>query len=192
MSVGKLLLHPRSISTAPPSRAALVAAMQHLGLFGRPLTAESSSPRFLAGERFLQLITFLGCSPHIDLDPPQDGKSEFCYLELLGPWRYPRFLQGPNTRPPGCPACRRKHAEWRSLVGPKFMQEGVPEWTCPACGHRAAASDWNWRQQAGIGRVFVQINSIFPSEAVPTNELMSRLEQLSGGTWQYFYLRDWL
>lgn len=64
------------------------------------------------------------------------------------------------------------------------------EWICAACGNRAVPSRWNWRQQAGFGLVFIQVNSIFPSEAIPTEELMSSLEKLSGGPWQYFYIQD--
>lgn len=190
MSTGKLLLHPQSVSTASPARPALVVAMQQLGLFGRPLEGETGNPRFLAGERFLQLITFLGCSPHINLDPPEDGKSEFCYLELLGPWKHPRFLQGRNTRPPGCPICKRKNVEWRSLMEPQGPEAGMREWTCAACGNRTLPSHWNWRQQAGFGLIFIQAHGIFPNEAVPTNELMSTLDKLSADPWQYFYIQD--
>jgi hypothetical protein len=190
MSVGKLLLHPRAVEMAPPPQAKLIAAMQSLGLFGDTLERDGGRPSFLAGRRFLQLITFLGCSPHINLEPPDDGKGEFCHLELLGPWQHPRFIQGRNTRPPGCPVCKRKKPEWRSLMEQQRIEGRMTSWTCDACGTQTPPSRWNWRQQAGFGRLLIQVSSIFPSEAVPTEELMSSLAALSGSPWQYFYIQD--
>lgn len=190
MSTGKLLLHPQSVTMVPPSQWALTAEMQRLGLFGDVLGGERMPPRFLAGERFLQLISFLGCSPHINLEPPADGGSEFCYLEVLGPWEQARFLQGRNTRPPACPVCKRTNPAWRDRMECQEIQASATEWTCNACGNRSFPSQWNWRQQAGFGRLFIQINSIFPSEAVPTDELLGSLERLSSNPWRYFYIQD--
>jgi hypothetical protein len=189
MSVGKLLLRPESVEPPPPSRGRLIAAMQGLGLIGSPVDKHRRPRRFLAGQRFLQLISFLGCSPNVRLQPPTDRSEDFCYIEVLGPWEQARFMHGRNTRPPGCPVCGHRNADWQASMQREGAEASRVEWTCGACGARTPPSQWNWRQQAGFGRLFIQINSIFPSEAVPTPELLESLERLSATPWRYFYIQ---
>ena len=65
-------------------------------------------------------------------------------------------------------------------------REGFP-WTCSSCGANAEASELNWRQGAGFGRFFMEIQNVFPGEAVPGDELLRALEASTGTPWTYFY-----
>ncbi len=59
---------------------------------------------------------------------------------------------------------------------------------CPSCGTTHRAWDWDWRSHGGWGRLFVELNDIFPGEAVPTPALMRVLREASELSWRYFYL----
>ena len=47
----------------------------------------------------------------------------------------------------------------------------------------------NWRKSAGFARQFIEIFNVYPNEAVPADALLSALQQASGVTWKYFYVR---
>jgi hypothetical protein len=181
MSIGILTLTPKDPATEPPARERLVQALEEVGLLGAPLAGQTDT--YLVGERFLQLISFMGCSPHVRLEPPEDGSDNFCHLSLLGPYRPPRLLSGSNTRPPRCPECGTAIKAWRDYRDKATI-------TCDQCGTSSPMDRLEWRNKAGYGQLFVQIHNIFPGEAVPVDELMKRLEESGGGKWSYFYLQN--
>ena len=187
MSTGKLLFRS-PLSSPPPTLAAITERLRQIGLLGQPFREEEQS--FLTGERFAQLVTFLGCSPYLRLEPPDDGSDNFCHLRFLGPFEQARFLYGSNTRPPKCPDCRRGIDGWRSLVGQWQVQPETQTLICPHCGQGSSPLQLEWRRSAGFGRFFVQITEIFPGEAVPGTELMDCL-RADGKDWDYFYLQQW-
>jgi hypothetical protein len=49
------------------------------GLTGEPL--DDTGHNFQAGPRFMQMLSFVGCSPNINIRP---GAEPFCYIQLLG------------------------------------------------------------------------------------------------------------
>ncbi len=180
MSNGVLILAPGDPASRLPTREQLVHALGDIGLLGAPLAGQDDT--YLAGERFLQLITFMGCSPHVRLEPPVDGADAFCHLALLGPYDRPRLLHGRNTRPPRCPRCKTAITNWREFVDADTI-------TCSHCGATCSMAQLEWRRNAGYGRLFIEIRNIFPGEAVPVDELMNRLRETGGGEWGYFYLQ---
>jgi hypothetical protein len=146
--------------------------------------------RFCAGPRFLQLISFLGCSPQIRLTPDNGG--DFCHIQLLSPLPHPRLMVGSNTRPPRCPRCRAPMDDWQARLE-TIGAHLPPEITCPGCRQPVTPHHLLWRQQAGLGQRFILVHGIFPGEAVPVDELMHCLTQ-TGGIWDYCYLQTprWL
>jgi hypothetical protein len=62
--------------------------------------------------------------------------------------------------------------------------------SCPGCGTRQSAEHWDWRRQAGVGRLFLCIEEVFPNEARPLPELLDALGGLGIGPWRFFYVQD--
>lgn len=187
MTNGKLVLqapHDR----IPVNQQALVTHLAGFGLIG---SSYGETPGvYLVGPKFLQLITFLGCSPHLQLEPRHESNEEFSHIRLLGPFEKPRLLCAGNTRPPRCPGCGKGLTQWRELAA--AWMEGMYdlEITCRDCGQRSSPLLLNWRRKAGFGRYFIEIFGIFPEEALPLPELMECLRR-DGPEWSYFYLNDW-
>ncbi len=186
MKNGRLILHPARPGAIPGSVSGLIKELQDIGLLASPL-APAPDNRFLAGGRFLQLITFLGCSPRIPLEPPADGSRDFCHVSLSGPSDDTRFVAGNMTAPPRCPGCGSKIPGWREMIETWRRDREGFQWLCPSCGAGSEAARLNWRQGAGFGRFFVEIHNVFPGEAVPGDELLRTLEASTGTPWVYFY-----
>ncbi|MCP4992973.1 MAG: hypothetical protein GY934_04180 [Gammaproteobacteria bacterium] len=187
MSPGSLFLTPAP-SSKRPTLIQLQEKLHTLGLLTEQLP--QSRNRFLAGDNFLKLICFLGCSPHIELSPPEGAGDNFCHIQLHGPFDRPRLITGENTRPPRCIYCKKGgKKDWRLQIGnwEKAPMEEI--YQCHHCGKSSTPDSLDWRCYGGFGRLFVEIHSIFPGEAVPSPELLSGLGQ-RGEPWKYFYLQQ--
>lgn len=165
----------------------LLNHLRQVGLLGPPLEGLGNNA-FQIGEAFLQLVTFMGCSPHIEVAPPPQG-GPFCYLRIDGPWPKPLLRHGHNTQAPRCVHCRARIIDWQRML-PEWLAE--PEHSsiiCPRCSNRQSPLDLGWRRQAGFGWLFIVIEDIFPGEAIPVPALLSGLAQVTNNPWQYFYVR---
>ena len=183
MSSGSLFLHPVDAETACP-RDRLAETLAGAGMLGAPYDGRENA--FLVGERFLQLVTFMGCSPHIELDPPGGNSDDFCHV-LIHTYAVPRLMVGSNTRAPRCPVCGKPGAVAAAALARRDPALPVP---CDHCGTRNPVASLKWRRDAGFGRLFVEVRSVFPGEAVPVEGLFRTLAETTGGPWNYFYLTD--
>ncbi len=181
---GRLLLRTQDPFLLP-EQALLTARLSEAGLLGTPL--EGGNHAFAVGERFLQLVTFAGCSVRIELSPV--GDAPFCHIRFTGPFQWPVFLSGRNTRPPRCRNCRSPLRNWKETA-PAWDKAAPTSVTCPSCGEASPPWDYDWKEKAGFGRLFIQIEEIFPGEATPTPELMALLSGSSGCEWRHFYIQD--
>jgi len=188
LHTGRLVLTPEDAYTLPADIHAIETRLRAIGFIGERLPGERAD--FSLGENFMQLVTFMGCSPFIRLEPGSDGEP-FCHLIVDGPYQRPRLRQGRNTTPPRCTACRKRIADWQTVMA-RWEREGS-DWSpaCPHCGQRQDPARFDWRQSAGCGRLFLAVENIFPQEAVPTPVLLDQLSDASGNLpWRYFYLQD--
>lgn len=166
-------------------RSLLESCLVAGGFLGRPLTGRMGA--FLVGDRFLHLVTFAGCSVQVALSPTGDGP--FCHIRIRGPFERPLGIKGRNTRPPRCPFCRNPLQDWKQPL--EMWDSGEPaDIPCPACGQVNPLWAYDWKKKAGFGRLFVQVEEIFPGEAVPTPDLMRLLENSTRSEWRYFYIQD--
>ncbi|MCB1858008.1 MAG: hypothetical protein KDI63_07040 [Gammaproteobacteria bacterium] len=186
MKTGALLLHPIHPHDTP-SLEHLRKRLHRIGLIG--IAHGAQGWQYLAGDRFFQLINFLGCSPSLRLSPLADGDEEFCQIKVLGPFPEPRLLSAANTRPPGCPHCGKKLEGWNRLAE-TWRLGHTTKIACPSCTRSSPPELLRWRRKAGVARLFLAITPIFPEEALPSPELMTQLED-GGGGWAYFYLQGW-
>jgi hypothetical protein len=187
LDTGRLVLTPQDPYLLPDDPDTLVCGLQAIGFIGQAL---HPGPGYLLGERFMQLVSFLGCSPYIRLAPDESGEA-FCHLRLDGPYSHPKLLSGKNTQPPRCGACRKRLLNWRNSFETWQAQKQGWQAVCPHCGEHQDPAHYDFRQSAGCGRLFLLVENIFPQEAIPSPELLEALKKASSNQpWHHFYLQD--
>lgn len=182
MPAPKLVLYPQASAQAPEPEAVL-QALRELGLIGAVFDLDGQA-HYRTGPTFLEHLTFLGCAPAIELDPPTVGleaaarTGRFCHVHLQALTAEPqvrhRAGQGPR-----CRACRGDFT-------PEALAQPRNGFVCPGCGRTSTAAGLNWRQASGYSQLFLDIWGIHTGEAVPGEQLLARL----GGDWQFFYTED--
>jgi hypothetical protein len=197
MPAHKLLLYPDNPDFHPADPATLLARLQDIGLAGGSFRVQDQT-RYLAGEHFLQLVTFLGCSPAIEFDPPADPgavgaaaeRGDFCHISLTLAKEHPAFRGGGRVPPPRCPSCRKAVSDWQQVLDDWQRTPDRDAWTCAQCGHHGRIQTLDFRRHGGFARVFIDIWGIHPSEAVPVDALLTSLAECSGTGWRYMYVND--
>ena len=183
----QLVLCPSDPAWVPASRAALITLLQQLGVLGEPLVAVVPD-RFLIGDAFLQLFSFMGCAPSIEFTPKDPGKidwREFVFIHLSSTAAQPRWLADRDNAKPACPHCQRRTRDWM-----QHYHASDAVLTCPHCQRTDSVCRWRWFDAGGCARQFVSIVNVYPKESLPTDTLLSQLQEATGVTWQYFYMHD--
>jgi hypothetical protein len=179
-----LVLHPRDPAYAPANMENLASMLGDIGFIGEALDALAG--HYAAGQDFLRLITFLGCSPVVNLGRAERGPE--CRVRLPTPLAAPRFLYGANTKPPRCPACRGALGTDTAL-GSVWERDSGTTRVCPRCGAQTPVHLLDWRRTAAFVKTSIEITGIHESEAVPAEALLAALKSASGVDWDYCYLR---
>jgi len=177
---GSLFLFPEDPFLLPAAYARLPRLLQDLELAGPRLSQNS----FLAGKAFSAHITFAGCSPHLQLEPPGDGSKNFSHITLHGPFDQVRLFTTENRTRPRCPHCRERIAGWKEKL-PRWRENPSASWHCSGCGQTLTAAELDWRQYAAIGRLLLEIHHVFPGEATPGDPLMKAIENSTECSWRY-------
>ncbi|MDH5435353.1 MAG: hypothetical protein OEX83_01220 [Gammaproteobacteria bacterium] len=180
-----LVLHPLDCNEQPDA-AALITALLELKFIESSI--DETSQRYLVGDDFLQLIIFLGCSPSVELAPAQEGQL-FCHVRFLQPENRPRLITSNNTSHPRCPVCRTETGKTTETLE-QWQQDNRVLWICTDCDFSGKTEELNWRHSAGVASFFIEVNNIFPNEAVPSDQLMSVLQKTTNSEWRYFYFND--
>jgi hypothetical protein len=180
-----MILTPRDPLAAPEGAGELPALLSRLELIGSPLTG-APDPAYEAGERFLEWITFLGCSPMVELTGVLAEGGDFCHVRLPPISAGPRFLAGSDVAEPICRHCKHRCGDWRRWVE-SWLKDPRPG-ACPGCGIPQHPHELHWRKRAVFARTVVEIWGIYPSEAVPAQGLMDALARTTGGPWRHTYL----
>ncbi len=186
-----MVFYPQDLEYVPGALNELLSNLKTAGFIGDSFAVPSSNKKsepkgYLIGEDFLKLITFLGCSPHIEVTPSEsmtDG-GNFCYIEILQ-FQKPKYFKGLNHPKCSCPQCKSRVTK----VLPE-LEQWIPDsqWvSCPKCRQNTLTENLNWRHSAGFGQFFIVVHSIYPNEAVPTDKLMNLLRSVSHKDWDYFY-----
>ncbi len=162
----KLYLYPEKSDYQADSKE-LILLLKKLGLVGGFL----SQNRYAAGDSFLSLLTFMGCSPNIELEP-QDNKP-YCYIEINST-KKAQFISGRNTKYPPCPYCKEK----------------LNNKVCSNCNETLDVAKTNWRKSAFIASSWICIGNIYELEAIPSDQLLNALEVETGVKWRPVYIRQ--
>jgi hypothetical protein len=185
---GRLVLTPSRADLVPKSTGQIIDRLQDIGFIAERI--QRTSNQYLAGEAFLSLIDFLGCSPSIRLKPSLTGEP-YCHMVVLGPYEQPHFLHGRNTKPPHCEQCRKRMSHWEPLITAWRDNPNQYRIQCPHCAHRQSPMNCHWRHNAGFGRYLLLVENIFPHEAIPSPCLMKQLQAAcQNHPWNHFYIQD--
>lgn len=179
MNMGKLILASGPNELQLTESMELTCALREMGLTGQCL--DSGEGRFLTGNRFLQLISFVGCSTNVCLTPRASDDHAFCHLTVKGPFARPRLVRDGKSRPPLCPLCKESLHDLKGCTDGRMI-------ICGSCGRKSRPEDIAWGRGAGYGRIFIEINNVFPGEVRPVPELLMDLGRLTGTEWVYFFI----
>lgn len=183
----RLILHPADPNYAPPAESDLVHILREVGLIGTTW-GEPTEQRYLIGENFLQLVSFMGCAPAIELAPGNMDQS-FCHVGISPITLAPHFQSDIRDIMPRCPHCRQRIETWPAWIE-AWRRDQNFRGECPGCHAMLSPQELDWRHTAGFGRMFVSIYNIYPREALPTEALLNKLQQATGESWNYFYQRQ--
>ena len=179
MSTARLILLPAQPEHVPADIQSLCQALIDLQFIQ---AAPYRDKQYLPGDDFLNLLTFMGCSPNINLHP--DEGENFCFVAFSPGSDEIRCLGYTGTAFAKCPGCRARFK----------TEETMDDWyatdrtyTCQRCHTEARLSDMDWRKEAGYGRFSITVANIHPHEAVPADKLLDCLHSSSGFDWNYFY-----
>ena len=182
----KLVFVAKNPEYIPENISDIVHALQQVGFLGEKWQSPESvnGDRYLIGDSFLSLVTFMGCAPAIELEPSteQPDSTEFCHVEIEPVKTNVEFIRGSDHLISRCPHCRQRHANWASIPENLFYD-------CDKCKVETHLSEFDWKNGAGCGRFFISLHGIYPQEAIPTSHLLQILEKMSHTAWTYFYIQ---
>ena len=170
----------------------LVQGLTSLGFIGDKLFEQQPTNEFCAGDTFLSSITFMGCSPYIEFEPPENlspnDKADFCFIRFSTSDKQNVIYHTGQLRQlktiPRCQQCRKLISDW-TLHSQKLEQ--AEPFPCPHCKTILNVENIDWRKASGIGNVFIEVLNVYLQEAVPTDAFIQQLENITSSSWQYFY-----
>ncbi|CAA6806013.1 MAG: Unknown protein [uncultured Thiotrichaceae bacterium] len=174
-----LILHPANPETACTQKE-LITLLKEIQF----IDAEEILSRFQIGDKFLQQVTFLGCSPNIELSP--NGDQAYVYVEIPQTTSEISFHSGKNLKFPRCPHCKET---LKNIAADIAEANVINSLSCLACKETFNPLGFNWRKSAFFGKCQVIIGNIYDAEAVPNENLLSYLAKLTNDTWKYSYIR---
>lgn len=181
----QLVLCPADKDWTAASPASLITTLRRLGILG-PTITPAHPERFLIGEAFLQLFSFMGCAPSIEFEPVDAQHidwSAFVFIQLSPSLAAPRWWVDAQNARPACPQCRRRNLAWQQQAVADAMTL-----TCPHCQQTAHVCHWRWFDAGACARQFVSIVNVYPKESMPTDAVLSQLQAETAVAWQYFYV----
>jgi hypothetical protein len=182
----KLVFCSKDPGYVPADISYIVTALQQVGFIGEKWHSPQSvsGERYLIGDSFLSMVTFMGCAPAIELEPiaEQPDSIEFLHFEIEAVRPAVEFIRGSDHLISRCPHCRQRHAHWQII--PESLS-----YSCDKCNVDTHLSEYDWKNTAGCGRFFISLHGIYPQEAIPTTNILQELNKITGEEWDYFYIQ---
>lgn len=149
----------------------LEVLLKSIKLIGEKL----SESQYAVGDNFLSHLTFMGCSPSIELEPHPD--KPYCYIEIEN-YKNRQFVSGVNLKKARCTLCK---GEFKSVT---------EKATCSNCQEVLELEKINWRKSAFVAKTWIIIGNIYELEAIPNDGLLDTLEKETGVEWKPAYIRQ--
>lgn len=175
----RLIFHPVNIADTVSDTSGLIQALKNIGFIDQSLDTPNA---YLPGNDFLSLITFLGCSPHINLHP--DDGDNFCAISISTICTQATNLGYTSTAKAKCPHCGAAIKNWKNIEN---WQLADTLFECEKCGKEARMHELKWREKSGYGHSSIAVMNIHPHEAVPADKLLNTLADATGFKWIYCY-----
>lgn len=147
---------------------------------------------FCVGTEFLSSLTFMGCSPYIEFEPPADLQyndvADFCFIRLSSNQQADVAYHAGQFEilktAPRCKLCRKVISNWGDKAE---ALNHTWKLNCPHCETELLPATLDWRKASGSGSIFIEVMNIYLQEAVPTDGFMQQLESITASKWTYFY-----
>jgi len=163
----------------------LVSSLQEIGFISLKVnTKQENTNSFFAGDRFLDYIAYMGCSPTIQFDAGEND-SDFCYIKVHHYESAKLIHSQKQSRAPQCPSCNKPVKDWIKKNGNGSNSQ--TQILCDQCNKTSNIEEFNWRKMAGYAQLFIEITDIFPKEAIPQQLLLDKLADITDAEWVYFY-----
>ena len=161
---------------------ACLSSLQDTGFISHPVNEQAGT--FYTGERFLEYIAYMGCSPAVQFEASDDSDN-FCHIRLHQYDEPVLIVSRKQYRPPQCPRCNKPV---RSFDVDQQGKEATPERIyCESCHETSATAEFGWRKMGGCARIFIEVTDIFPKEAIPQQSFLDKLNSITQTEWKYFY-----
>lgn len=181
--MSSLFIHPVNPNYLPENDRLLFNTLHALELIGEPLDLPETDA-YQLGERLFQLISFMGCAPSFKFEPDGPEDEVFCHVRLHQTPQ-PQFYYLRAERPARCPACRKPGIQSAGFASLAYSEQ--QHWLCPACGVESPAGTLDWRREAGMACLLLEVREIYPHEGNPTDVLLNGLKSATGQEWSWFY-----
>ncbi|MDH5485437.1 MAG: hypothetical protein OEY43_09415 [Gammaproteobacteria bacterium] len=182
MPLPRLVLYPGCNSDTKIDVERIKKSLLDIGLIESHI---NEGMAYLPGKNFLQLLTFLGCSPNINLHP--DEGENYCHIYFGELSKDPLCLGHTSSAKPKCPQCKTVIQDWKKN---SLWQDGTSLIQCEKCGAENTLNKLKWRREAGYGIFSIMIYNIHPHEAVPAEQLLLQLEKVTAASWDYCYANN--
>jgi hypothetical protein len=163
--------------------ADLPEQLRQLGLLSVAVTPARAN-RYLIGNNFLQQINFMGCAPAIEFEPSAQDDLLWNTFIFIMPCEFsqPRWCADLDMAKPACPHCKKRITQTAT-----HLDSSTLLLTCPHCTEQNHVCAFDWKEYGGCAKTMVVIANVYPKEAIPTDSLLTQLENLTGTAWRYFY-----
>ncbi len=135
--------------------------------------------RMKAGPRLMEHITYLGCSPALASGGSESEIHLHMFPDIQG-------MGGDSIETLRFPRCKHTIPNPSKLLS----SPSYAEWKCDQCYNSGVNSEINWRKSAAYSDVFIEVTSIFPKEAIPSENFIQSLNQFSHSAWKWFYAQS--
>lgn len=180
---GSLFLCPSQADFTPDDISTVVSVLQTIGFISHSIAPADKGNAFFSGDRFLDYIAYMGCSPAIQFEnsTTADGSGDnFCHIKIHLFEAAQLLVSKKQSRAPHCPNCSKPVINWQA-------NKTQTQIFCESCNTWSDIADFDWRKMAGYGRFFIEITDIFPREAIPRQSLLDELVRAFDTRWLYFY-----
>jgi len=174
-----LYLYPERITPANETLADIIALLHQIGFIIKKLDDEHQQQRYSTGDKYLDYIAYMGCSPAIDFETGTN-KENFCSIKVHQYQNAQLIHSKIQLKPPQCSSCNKIIKNWQQNKTRTTLY-------CENCNSTVNIESINWRKMAGFSQLFIAITDIFPKEALPQPLLLEKLKALSKTEWRYFY-----